>query len=68
MINTCLGTLTTIAPEVLQRKPYGLKADIWSIGMILFQMVFGVIPYKANTSQKLLGQMENLKNIILNTQ
>jgi serine/threonine protein kinase len=49
-----LGTLITMAPEVYLRKPYGLKADIWSIGMILFQMVFGVIPFKAKTQEKLI--------------
>ena len=33
-----LGTITTMAPEVMRKQPYGLKADIWSIGVIFFQM------------------------------
>lgn len=34
--NTYLGTPSTMAPEVKRNQPYGLKADIWSIGVILF--------------------------------
>lgn len=48
---TTLGTGTTMAPEVKFKKPYGLKADIWSIGAILFQMIFGELPYKNDISQ-----------------
>jgi serine/threonine-protein kinase ULK/ATG1 len=37
--HTCLGTKATMAPEVVNGEPYGLKADIWSIGVIFFMMV-----------------------------
>lgn len=31
LVNTSLGTITTMAPEVLNRKPYGLKVLLqWS--------------------------------------
>jgi serine/threonine protein kinase len=52
-----LGTLTTMAPEVMAREAYGLKADIWSIGVIFFQMMFGTIPYKSNTTRELLREI-----------
>lgn len=42
---TTLGTITTMAPEVMNKEPYGLKADIWSVGIIFFQMIFGRVPY-----------------------
>jgi serine/threonine protein kinase len=35
-----------MAPEVRNRQPYGLKADIWSLGVIYFHMVFGKCPFK----------------------
>ncbi len=44
-INTKLGTPTTMAPEVNNFEPYGLKADIWSIGVIFFNMIFGRCPF-----------------------
>ncbi len=34
--NTVLGTIITMAPEVMMRNKYPLKADIWSIGVIFY--------------------------------
>ena len=33
---TSLGTCTTMAPEVMRKQQYGVKADIWSIGAIFY--------------------------------
>jgi len=30
-----------MAPEVLDHKPYNSKADIWSIGVGFYEMLFG---------------------------
>jgi serine/threonine protein kinase len=49
---TTLGTVTTMAPEVMSRKNYGLKADIWSIGVIFFQMIFGQMPYDSVSAKQ----------------
>ena len=35
----------TMAPEVIEKKPYGLKADIYSIGVIFYQMIYGKYPF-----------------------
>jgi serine/threonine protein kinase len=32
--NTSLGTITTMAPEVMSRKPYGLKVAVLSLRLI----------------------------------
>ena len=46
MTNTILGTTVTMAPEMLEGKPYSFEADIWSIGIVFYQMLFGKYPYK----------------------
>lgn len=36
---TKLGSNLTMAPEVMLRKPYSFKADIWSIGIVYYQLL-----------------------------
>ena len=46
LTKTPLGTITTMAPEVIIKERYGLKADIWSIGVIFYEMLYGTLPYR----------------------
>lgn len=34
-----VGTVTYTAPEVLERRPYGLKSDLWSVGVLLLELL-----------------------------
>ena len=40
-----MGTPDYIAPEVLQKKGYGLECDWWSLGAIMFEMMVGYPPF-----------------------
>lgn len=44
---TLIGTYATMAPEVIERKGYSYNADIWSLGVVFYQMLFGVYPFAA---------------------
>ena len=44
-VGTLVGTLYNMAPEILQGQPYGFKADIWSIGVSYYQMIYGIYPF-----------------------
>ena len=39
------GTPHYMAPEIMQGKGYGLEVDIWSLGIILYEMACGGLPY-----------------------
>ena len=38
---TILGSPLNMAPEILDHQPYNSKADIWSIGVAFYEMLFG---------------------------
>lgn len=42
---TVVGTPHYMAPEVIIGKGYGLAADFWSIGVILYEFVCGGVPF-----------------------
>ena len=42
---TILGTSLTMAPELLRDQKYGMQADIWSVGVVYYQMLYGRYPF-----------------------
>jgi len=48
------GTPAYIAPEILLDKGYeGFAVDIWSAGVVLYAMLYGTVPFKANNMSEL---------------
>lgn len=45
-----VGTPDYIAPEVLTRRGYGMEADWWSLGVILYECLIGYPPFFADDS------------------
>jgi serine/threonine protein kinase len=58
---TISGTIDTMAPEILEEKPYDNKCDLWSLGVIIYQLCFKQYPYNGNTSYDLMNQINQLK-------
>jgi len=55
---THAGTLLTMAPEILNEEEYNSKCDIWSLGVIIYQLYFKEYPYNGNTEISLLRKID----------
>jgi ligand-binding sensor domain-containing protein/serine/threonine protein kinase len=50
-----VGTPTFIAPERLANKPYGGRADVYSVGIILYRMLAGRLPFQVEDKTNVLA-------------
>lgn len=48
MSYTQTGTPYYASPEIWRDKPYDLKSDMWSIGIIIYEMAMLQVPFKAD--------------------
>ena len=63
---TFLGTPLTMAPEILEGdNNYDYKCDLWSIGIIIYQLYFKEYPYKGATPVAIYQKIINLGKTIL---
>ena len=53
LLKTVAGTPLYMAPQILKKTKYTTKCDIWSAGVIFYEMVVGQLPWFAPTEQEL---------------
>lgn len=53
-----------MAPEVLKGEEYSIKTDIWSLGVVLFRMLFGYCPFDSKNIGKLIMIIEEADLLI----
>ena len=56
-----MGTPFYLSPEVCEDKPYNAKSDIWSLGIILYEMCAFQHPFHADSTPELMLKIINGK-------
>ena len=61
--HTILGTPITMSPEILMKKPYTNESDLWSIGVIMYQMYFNAVPFFGYNEKLILNDILKKKGV-----
>ena len=58
---TIVGTPYYLSPEIIQNSPYSFKSDIWSLGVLLYEMIALQPPFNGANIHMLAMQIVNGK-------
>lgn len=58
--NAC-GTLQYYCPSKLQDEPYDLRSDIWTLGILMYEMVTNLFLYGGRTREEVLREVRTRK-------
>ncbi|KAJ2494668.1 Serine/threonine-protein kinase, partial [Coemansia sp. RSA 2052] len=64
LAETLCGSPLYMAPEILHYEPYDAKADLWSIGAVIYEMMTGKPPFHASNHVELARVIERTNDNI----
>ena len=57
------GTPLYMAPELVQEQPYNHAADLWSLGVILYELFVGQPPFYTNSLYTLIHHIVKARTL-----
>ncbi|KAJ6262472.1 Serine/threonine-protein kinase [Drechslerella dactyloides] len=64
LADTLCGSPLYMAPEILRYEKYDAKADLWSLGTVLYEMIVGKPPFRAKNHVDLIRKIEKNDDFI----
>ena len=64
MAETLCGSPLYMAPEILRYEKYDAKADLWSVGAVLYEISVGKPPFRAQNHIELLKRIEQARSTV----
>lgn len=58
LADTLCGSPLYMAPEILRYDRYDAKADLWSVGTVLYEMATGKAPFRASNHVELIHKID----------
>ena len=64
LIQTICGSPLYMAPEIMKSQKYDYKSDLWSVGIIFYEMLVGTTPFNSKNIYELIRKIENESVIV----
>ncbi len=66
MKGTVCGTPEYMAPEMILKEGHDELVDVWCIGILLYELIFGKTPFSENLSSSRVNHTEAFQNLTHN--
>ncbi|CAD8065045.1 unnamed protein product [Paramecium primaurelia] len=58
IMNSLVGTPLYMSPQILKRQSYTSKCDIWSLGLIFYELIYGITPWHSQNLVELMAKLD----------
>jgi serine/threonine protein kinase/Tfp pilus assembly protein PilF len=65
---TIVGTVAYMAPEQAAGRPADARSDLWAVGMLLFELLSGRLPFRGRGASAMLAELTDAAPLVLDLQ